>query len=186
MRSIDGVAYYVWEGDLETTESIAINTEFNYRILFYLLIAAIVALVLYFVLRSPVLVVKTAEVIRESEGGVSDLAIKMHIKNRSARILHSIEVRDKVPNLLEVKAEHEVGTLKPTNVLRNEKKGTIIKWSLDKLDGFEERILIYKVRSKLSIIGDFSLPRTVIKYKKRRTGEYKYMQSNLLRMRYPR
>ncbi len=184
VERIDENTYFVWRGKLEKEQSHNIKITYNYRWLFYLLVIAVILAASYFILRSPVLITKSSFIVGKSEGGVSDLTVQLHIKNRSNRPLHLVEIKDKVPNLMQVIHEFNVGTLQPSKILKHEKRGTILKWDIEELDSFEERIISYKVHARLSILGDFSLPRAVIKFKKDKIGSYNFAHSNRLRMSY--
>ena len=67
----------------------------------------------------------------------------------------------------------ELGTLKPIEV-KHTKKGTKVIWSLAELDAHEHRLITYKIKAKLNILGTFSLPRATAEYavrgKHRRKG----------------
>ena len=41
----------------------------------------------------------------------------------------------------------------------------MIKWEVKELEGFEERVLAYKIKSRLCVLGDFRLPVAVVRYK---------------------
>ena len=66
--------------------------------------------------------------------------------------------------MTEIEEEFSVGTLKPTRIVRNSKKGTLIKWDFPTVEGYEERLITYKIHSKLGILGSFSLPSTVVRF----------------------
>ncbi|MFO7710182.1 MAG: hypothetical protein R6V53_00275 [Candidatus Woesearchaeota archaeon] len=184
VKRVNGTLKHVWSGTLAKEESRQVQIVTNYRPVLYLAIAALLGVVLYYLLRSPIVLQKNAAVLGKAEGGVSELAIQIHVKNRSNKKFYDVEIKDKVPNLLSVKQEFDLGTLQPSKILKHDKRGTIIKWNVDELDSYEERILSYKVHAKLSILGDFSLPQTAVKFKKERIGRYNYAHSNVYRMRY--
>ena len=57
-------------------------------------------------------------------------------------------------------------------------KGTVMKWNIDELVPGEDRLITYKVKSKLSIIGNFRLPRSKVVFK--RKGRDVHVYSNNL------
>ena len=71
---------------------------------------------------------------------------------------------DVIPNIAEVEKSLDIGPLKPEKVVKRSSRGTILKWDLGVLDKFDERIVSYKVKSKLSILGWFTLPAAIVKY----------------------
>jgi len=75
-----------------------------------------------------------------------------------------VKIVDVVPSIAEVRKEFAEGTLKPSSILKHSSKGTILKWDIPELAPGEERLISYDIKSKLSIIGSFSLPRAKIKF----------------------
>jgi 3-deoxy-D-arabino-heptulosonate 7-phosphate (DAHP) synthase len=114
--------------------------------------------------RSPVTARKTAANISLKEGGVSELKIVLNVSNRSNNKLRNIEVIDRIPNIADLEKGLTIGTLHPTKILKHERKGTIIKWVIDNLDAGDERVISYKIKSHLSILGEFSLTPTIVKF----------------------
>ena len=103
--------------------------------------------------------IKEASNIKKSEGGISELTVIFHIKNRSKNKINEIEISDHIPALVAVGHDISIGSLQPTKMLKHESKGTTIaKWEIDALDASEERVLSYRIKSKLPILGSFSLP----------------------------
>jgi hypothetical protein len=160
----DGVMYVGWPVSLGPYEKVTITEVVNYRIPVGILIIIIISIIAYYLLRSPVIVHKSATVLATKEGGISELKVLIVLKNRSGKKLKGVNVIDKVPHIADVSREFEMGTLHPTKMLKHEKKGTLIKWEMKELDKFEERVLAYKIKSRLSILGDFRLPVSVVKF----------------------
>ncbi|MBI2176206.1 hypothetical protein HYU40_02545 [Candidatus Woesearchaeota archaeon] len=157
-----GASYEAWELSLEPQEKITITQVESYRSIFYLLFIALVFLGLYRFFQSPVRLIKEASAISYKEGGISELKVILRIKNRSSEPYVRITVMDRVPMIAEV--EHDsMGTLKPATIF-NAGKGSVVKWELESLDKNEERILAYKIRSKLSILGTFVLPKGSLRF----------------------
>ena len=154
--------------ELAPGESTIITITTDYRATFYTLvvIALIIGLVLfvYYKFRSPILVTKKATIVDEKDGGTSEIKILMNIKNRTNKILENIVVLDRIPDITEIEEEFTLGTLKPTKIVRNHKKGTLIKWEFSNIEGFEERLITYRIHSKLGILGDLSLPSTIVQF----------------------
>ena len=63
-------------------------------------------------------------------------------------------------------------------MLTHDIKGTLLKWNIDILEGFEERMITYKIKSKLSILGSLKLSPAVIKFKNSR-GNIVISHSNI-------
>jgi len=164
--------YYGFDVTLKPGETKQIDIINDYKVLFWILIVAIIAGVLYFIFRSPILVKKSYTHLTMKEGGISEMKVIIHIKNRSYKSRENIIVTDRVSNIAEVLKDFPVGTLQPSSILKHDKHGVVIKWEIDSLDGFEERILTYNIKSRLSILGEFRLSRakaTFTQFRRKRT-----------------
>ncbi|MAG15730.1 hypothetical protein CMO88_01580 [Candidatus Woesearchaeota archaeon] len=155
--------FIAWEISLEPAESMTITRTVSYRSLFVLafIIAAVIAL--YFFLRSPVYAVKKASISTLKEGGISELKIIVHLKNRSNQPYERITVTDRIPTAADVTTGTDLGTVKPSSIYNDGKK-TIVKWELKKLEKNEERILSYQMKSKLAILGSVTLPGVAVRF----------------------
>jgi hypothetical protein len=153
-----------WDIDLDVNTKATIRVTANYRPVAIAILLIIIGIIAYYTARSPVVIKKSAVIMRTKEGGISDLKVMLMIKNRGKHPLQNIEIIDKVPAIADVIKEEALGTLQPTKILRHERKGTLVKWRLDSLDKLEERIITYKIRSKLSILGGLTLPVAVVKF----------------------
>jgi len=163
-EEINGKTYLVWELTLDKNTTSEVSYSTNYQIIFWVLIAVALAILLYYKYRSPVLVKKEVRIVMRKEGGISELAIQVNIKNRSKTDARHLKLIDKIPHLVELLKEAKPGTIQPSKILKHEKKGTIIEWEMGKLEPAEERIISYRVRAKLIILGEVSLPVAVAKY----------------------
>ncbi|MBW3015631.1 hypothetical protein KY330_04375 [Candidatus Woesearchaeota archaeon] len=175
----DGMRYLAWDTELEPEESLEVTVVLNYR-WFYGLLLVVVLVVLYMYLtKSPVMIKKTASHVVRGEGGISEMKVSLNIKNRTGKNLEKLEVRDIVPNIADLLKEFGVGTLAPDRTFRNAKGNTVLRWNFTDLDPHEERIITYKIKSRLSIVGDFELPVAIIKFKDKK-GNDVVVKSNRL------
>ncbi len=157
-----GDSYEAWELSLGPQEKITLTSVESYRSILYLLVIALVFLGLYRFFQSPVRLIKEANAISYKEGGISELKVILRIKNSSSDPYVKLTVMDRVPMIAEV--EHDsMGTLKPATIF-NDGKGSVVKWELESIDKNEERILAYKIRSRLSILGTFVLPKGSLRF----------------------
>ena len=164
--------YYGFEVSLKPQESKQIIIITDYTILLYLCIIIAILAVLYFIFRSPIAIKKSYTHLTMKEGGISEMKVIIHVKNRSYKTRENIIVTDRLSNIAEVMKEFPIGTLQPSSILKHDKHGVVIKWEIDSLDGFEERILTYNIKSRLSILGEFRLPRakaTFTQFRRKRT-----------------
>ncbi|MEM4264037.1 MAG: hypothetical protein QW666_04050 [Candidatus Woesearchaeota archaeon] len=155
--------YLIWKLNLESGQSQQIIYTFNFQPLFIIIVVILVLICAYRLFRNPVIMRKTAVIIATKEGGISELKIILEIMNRSKKPVKHLKIIDVVPRLAELIKEYDPGTMKPEQAIPHEHKGTILKWTIEHLEPGEERVLTYKIKSKLSILGGVKLPPAVSK-----------------------
>ncbi|MCH8328966.1 MAG: hypothetical protein IIB81_01070 [Nanoarchaeota archaeon] len=154
----NGKRYFVSDVKLENNK-MQITVTKNFIPSFVAIALLVILVISYYMLRSPLLIIKEASNIIKKDDGVSEMTVILHIRNRGQNKIKDIELTDFVPALVSVGGDVPIGSLKPNKVLKHEKKGTtIVKWTIDTLDASEERVLSYRIKSELSILGSFSLP----------------------------
>ena len=149
---------------LEPNTSITVEVVENFRLLFILALLVLVCVIVYFIFRSPVLVRKEAQIKGGDSDGVSELRIRLHVKSRGARAVNNLHVVDRITSMADIAKETALGTLQPTKIVKKPNHGTLVRWDLDTLEPFEERIISYTVKTKLKLIGDVYLPAAKVKF----------------------
>ncbi len=176
----EGQSYLVWGLELAPGESVDVSYTTNYRLPLYLLILITVFFIFYYSVRSPVAIKKTAITTRsDDEGSLSEIKVTLEVLNRSKKPLVHASITDLVPAIANVQKSLELGTLKPHEI-RHAKTGTKVVWSLAELDAHEHRLITYKIRAKLNILGTFQLPRAVVEFKEKKRKKKAY--SNVFRL----
>lgn len=175
--SEDNIRYLKWDLTLEPQEKATIRVVTTYRPFWSITALIIIAIIAYYIFRSPIVIRKRAVVVATEEGGISELKVIISVRNRSNKTFDDVRIIDRVSNIAEVLKEHYLGTLAPSKVLYDTKKGTILKWDLDTIDKYEERIITYKIKSKLSVIGGFNLKPTIVKFRDTSGKDY-FSRSN--------
>ena len=161
----NGKSYFVWDVKLENN-SMRVTVTKNFIPLFVVIILLVFVIAAYYALRAPLVIRKEASSLIKSEGGVSEMSVILRVQNRGRTKIKDIEVTEIIPSIINIEREVSIGSLQPTKVLMHEKKQTtIIKWELDNLDVSEERVLSYRIKSKLAILGNFSLPAATAVFK---------------------
>lgn len=161
----DGKRYLSVPVEILPGEIASIQVTKNYVTLLIIAVLIVVIILLYYMFRSPLTVNKKATNISYREGGVSELKVVLNVSNRSKNKITNIEIIDRVPNIANLEKGLTIGTLHPTKILKHERKGTIIKWVIEELDAGDERVISYKIKSHLSILGEFSLSPTIAKFR---------------------
>ena len=99
--------------------------------------------------------------IKRTTEGLSELKILIHLRNGKATTLENVRILDVLPNSLE--PTNEFGTLHPSKVQQGT-RGRRLIWEIGTLAPHEERIISYKVKSKVRLIGETNLPPSMIQY----------------------
>jgi hypothetical protein len=92
--------------------------------------------------------------------GTKEIAITLEVKNRTRHVLHDVYVRDFLPTFGTVVDKFE--TVKP--VVRKVPGGTEIIWKFDSLRSMDERVLTYRIKPTMEILGEIKLPKAIIRY----------------------
>jgi len=153
----DGQRYLSWEATLAPKETINVIAAKNYRYPFYIIFIILVLVAVYLYLRSPISLVKTVTRAKK-DATLSELKITLNLKNITKKPIKNVEVIDLVPGIADIEKSLELGTLTPQEV-KHTKKGTLVKWKISEIDPQEHRLITYKIKSKLKILGALKLPR---------------------------
>ena len=115
----DDNTYVAWELSLGPQKTISITRATSYIPLLVLFLIIIASLALYYFLRSPVYIIKRANVHTIKDLGISELKIVVHVKNRTNKTYERATITDTIPTLADVSGGHDVGTLKPDSVFND-------------------------------------------------------------------
>tara|TARA_Y100000310_G_scaffold339954_1_gene434255 strand:+ start:15892 stop:17310 length:1419 start_codon:yes stop_codon:yes gene_type:complete len=153
---------YVWELTLEPGEEAEIQIKTNYRPLFYGLIIIVLFVIgmLFYIERSVVLKKRIFR-IKEDSHGISEFKILLHLRNGKRFGLRDVKVLDVLPHV--ISATQDFGTLKPTTVQKG-KMSVRMVWEIGDLDPKEERVISYKVKSKINLLGEVRLPAATVQF----------------------
>lgn len=164
VAEVDGVRSLVVNQTLAPLEQSSITYVENYRLLVLLFLLIIASGIGYVLLRSPLVLDKEAEHSGDVDEGKSEIKVRLFLKNRSSKTLRNLRVIDRISGMAEVQKQESIGTLKPSKVLKKKGQGTLIRWDLDTLEPFEERIVTYRVHTPLTLVGDVTLPAVKVKF----------------------
>jgi hypothetical protein len=146
-----------WEVELSPEEEVVMYVDTSYRVPLIALALILLTALFYKIYKNPLFLKKSGSNIHG--GHVSGLKVTLVVKNLSNSILHDVEIRDQIPGIADVEQSVEMGTLKPHHITRGKQGSTIVKWKLSELEAKEERLITYKIKSKLKIVGTLQLPR---------------------------
>jgi hypothetical protein len=170
-RAEDGSIHYVVRKEINPGETFAFSAVTDYRLLVSIITLAILAVILYFLFRSPVIIYKNSEAIgKATHEGLSEVKVRLYLKNRSSKQVSNIRVTDVIPTIAELKKSTHVGSMDPVNVAKG-KKGTIARWEFASLEPYEERVIAYKIESKLKLVGGIRLPSAKVRFETKKGKE---------------
>jgi len=176
-----GLLYYSMDVFLPAGVPVTVEYYVNYRPIIYFLLLIGFGIFGYYYFRSSLTIKKEVMTVHVDKDGRTILKVLLHVKNRTMRIVDDVEIVDKIPAIADIEKHFEVGTVKPERVLKHEKDGTILQWSISHFEAYEERIITYKVNSMYQIVGDFKLPSALLKFKNKKQQLVK-VQSNSVRV----
>ena len=171
VEEVEEALLYSWEVTMQPGESVRIR----YQAAFYVLwvagaAAGGVGLLFYRRVSLPTLTKK-----HRYKGPLSpkhEIPISIELKNRHRKEIRRIEVEDFVPSLARVVRKFE--TLKPS--LKEKDEGTTLLWKIPHLRPGEERVLTYRIKPVVDIVGTLNLPAARMSYqlmkRKRSTKSY--------------
>ncbi len=154
----------VYTLDLDPQEVAVITVVQNYRAIPIIFIAVILGVLAYFKFRSPIVLQKQTIVTGRDQEGISEMRVRIFIRNRTAKSFFNVRVLDKAPSIAQVLVKEALGVLEPSDIIRSEKKGTVVKWDFETLESYEERIVTYTIKARLKIIGTIGLPPVQMKF----------------------
>jgi len=163
VKTIDDSKYYAWEVTLQPSQSTTLQRKTSYVSL-AIIIIILIAIWIFFAFINPEVVIKKRIVnVSRSEGGVSEIKLLLLVKNMSNKNIRNLRVLDIIPNIAAFIKEDLPGTIPPKKI-RAFVSGTEIEWGIPEIYRNEERIIRYKIRTKLSILGDVRLPNAEVSY----------------------
>ena len=162
VEKLGGAYKYSWEFSLNPGDSysVSIKTDYGKPILIFILIVLLIYLI-YKRANAGLKITKKVLMLRSREGNVVGLKVLLILKN-SGSALKNIHLTDNIPGLLEL--PHEYGTLKPSSTKQGV-AGSGGVWDIHELIKGEERVISYKMKSRVSGLSKLTIPRAICRYK---------------------
>jgi uncharacterized repeat protein (TIGR01451 family) len=183
VKSINEERFMIWNIELSPDEQITVNASINYRILAYIIAAILFILIFYWAVKLPISIKKKASTRKAiHEETLSQIKITLEVKNISNKPIKNVTVVDIVPAIANVEKSLELGTLRPSDI-KHQRNGTKVTWTLAQLDAYEHRLITYKIKAKLNILGTFSLPRGMVEFSKKENKKLNKAFSNIAKIR---
>jgi len=160
----DGVTYMSWNIPLQPQESYELSVTTNYNSIAIVVVLIIAGIIIYYIFRSPVLLYKRAKIMVSTDDGITEIRVKLHLKNRSGKEIRNVKVIDRHPKIVSLVEDNSIGSMKPTKLLSADKVHSLLMWNLEALEPYEERLLSYTIRSKLNIVGNMHLHSAKVRF----------------------
>lgn len=162
--------------EVEPQEHKELKITTNYRSLLYTALLTLLAALIYFYTRSPIILTKKGKVTKRKENGITQVKVQLGISNRSNKQVHNVQIFEKISNMAEYAQVESLGTIQPNKVMQRE-SGTLLEFDIPKLESKEERIITYTINSKLPVLGLMKLVPARAKFKRR--GSFRKVKSNV-------
>ena len=173
INSKDGLYYYKWDFKINPGDSYRIEIKTDYRtLLISLILGIVIIIVAYHFFKKDVSIKKKVLTIRYG-GGISEMKVLLIIKNKGRALKH-VQVTDRLPKI--IKKPVEFGIVKPAS-FRHEMGEGIFTWNLEGLVRNEERVISYKIKSDIKVIGKMHIPVAIGRYRTK-TGNLVTVKSN--------
>jgi hypothetical protein len=174
VEKLDGSYKYTWQFNLNPGDSYFILIKTNYgKPILILLCLILIIYILYRKTGAGLRITKKVLLLKSKEGHIVGLKVLLILKN-SGGVLKNLRLTDNIPGLLEL--PHEYGTLKPSST-KPGIAGSVVVWEIPELIKGEERVIAYKMRSKVTGLGKLTIPRAICRYKDN-SGKLYIVKSN--------
>ncbi len=160
---------YSWEDKVNPGEALEIHVNTNWLVPLVVLVLIGIVIKLVYGFKYTELPIRKEVSLLRTKGG--EFALKVTIILKSRKYLERVNIVDRYPSIVRVFENYS--SVFPPQV---DAKSNIVRWSFDKLEEGERRVLSYIVFSKVGVLGKFELPRTRSSFE--REGEVKRSISN--------
>ncbi|MFH1063922.1 MAG: hypothetical protein V1729_02485 [Candidatus Woesearchaeota archaeon] len=172
-----GKRYFSWDVSLEPEQSMTIELKTSYRLLIPVAILLIALLIYKAIMSNPLIVKKKSMSVHKHGGAIADMSVVVYLKNRSKEPITNLRVVERVTGMVHLKNDSFSGSMHPVKMHDHHKEGTLLEYRFGELAPGDERIIKYRVYSKLDIFGDVVIKPTVVEFTKK-NGAKKKSKSN--------
>ncbi len=180
ITAVDGKRYLTWEQELGPNETTSVSITYQYRVLFYIFVVLLAFLLFYYAVRSPISLRKGVITTKSRDGSIAEIKIALDVRNVSKKVLKDVKVTEVLPGITHLEKAVDLGTLKPHKIMST-KQGKKVVWKLAEIEPLEHRIITYKIKPKLNVLGILEFPRAIASFKKRK-GKMSKAYSNVFRL----
>ena len=157
--------FMVWECNLESGQSCSSKMTVSFWPLVYLIFVLGILFFIFLLFESPLDIEKRVINKTIQDDGSIILKFNLYLKNTEKKEVKEVVVYDTLPVMVSYNSSEVFGALMPDEVIRKGKKGSLLKWNIGVMEPLEERILAYKVKLKMNVVGKVILPGGIVKYR---------------------
>ncbi len=162
--TLNGKKMYQWVFDIPPGDIYKIEIVTDYRTPFFIVAGVLILIgVFFYFKRKDLKISKSIFKFHEAKekDELTELKILLNIKNRTHKEKYHVKVIDLLPRT--IKPDMDFGTLKPAKIEEGS-RGIRMIWELERFDPGDERVITYKIKTKLPILGRIELPPAVVQY----------------------
>jgi len=159
-ESVDGKVSYRWLVDsLEPGQEVQIKYEIRFFSIWFsgLLLIILIFFAFTYVYRPTIK--KTARAVGHLKRG-KEISVLLELKNSTIHEIKTLVITDSIPPIVQLDQTFE--TIKPTT--KKTEAGTELTWKIKSLQPLEERVLTYRIKPVVDVIGSIKLPSATVSY----------------------
>ncbi|MCK4669777.1 MAG: hypothetical protein KAT43_01130 [Nanoarchaeota archaeon] len=177
---------YQWDLSLYPEQATRVVVTYNYRYILLTIIAILLLVFIYQHFKPDIVITKKAKPIFSPEDGtLTGAKIILSFKNATNQTLRNVKIRDKIPKIASYVPKDILGSIRPTKIKTME-AGEVLIWELGDLYGKDERIITYRIKAKLKVMGDLRLPAAEARFDKDKIAKIVFSSPVSLRMKQSR
>lgn len=162
----DDKQYMTWPVSLGPGESTEIGVKTSYRWLWIPILLILVYFAYLIKSLNPVVVKKKFQSVKKQHGAVSEMAVAVYLKNTGKKPVTNVRVIERITKMVSLKKDSFEGSMHPVKMHSHKDEGTLLEYRFAELGPGDERILKYKVHSRLHMFGNIVIKPTVVEFKK--------------------
>jgi hypothetical protein len=161
----DGKYYFTWPVSLGPEDSTEIKLTTSYRLLLLVALLLIILIGYKIATSNPLIVKKKVRFVHKAHAGaISDMSVVIYMKNRGKETVKNLRVVERVSRMVQLKQDSFEGSMHPVKMHSRAGEGTLLEYRFAEIAPGDERIIKYRVYSKLHIFGMLTLKPTVVEF----------------------
>ncbi len=155
--------FYKWNIEINPGGRYNIKITTDYKLLFFTIVFVLILIGLFVYFSKKDIGIKKSlyKISTDKENKISEMKVLLNVKNRTHKEFYNVKVIDLIPRFMEI--DMDFGTLKPSKIQKGT-AGIRLIWEISKIDPGDDRLISYKVKTQLPLVGKINLPPAVAQY----------------------